>query len=609
MSVLRRIGWLALALVTLVIAAAGFLMLHPEPESGLVINRGVLSTGMTTKQDVRLPFRTQLGVDETGPVRFTAEFVAPQANADIFLLLPSHSRRMQVELNGQRLYDSSAITLWAGPMIGSPALILLPHALMRRQHNELALLLEGRDFIFSLYVPTMYVGTQAQLTPTYNVWEFFDRQLKITSLAAHLLLAFGTLFAYFYRPRDSMLAWLSAVVTGTLTIPVGLFVGFRPEFYALLPYLSVLPPAVGLLCVGSAYAVSGLRVPSPLKFLVLAVPAICILLIASGLIPRQTMPMVVSVVLFLMAMAVSTAILAWGGVIRGLTDARLLLPSYFLFISFVLRDSLLALGYLHGEIFAITPYIRPIFLLSIITVLMRRLVISLDGMDRANETLTRRLDAQQEQLVALHRAEQMEATQLARERERLRLTEDLHDGLSGHLVSIIAMSENGTQTRPIEQAARRALEDLRLVIYSLDLGDRDLALALANFRDRLEPQLRQSGVTLDWSIAALPEASGVTPSNALCVLRILQEALTNALKHGPARTVIVRGAPAPGDRIAISVENDGQPFEKGAGGFGLGNMQRRADLLGGEIEIVALPTGSRFVLFLPKCLPDIPSRA
>jgi two-component system, NarL family, sensor histidine kinase UhpB len=113
------------------------------------------------------------------------------------------------------------------------------------------------------------------------------------------------------------------------------------------------------------------------------------------------------------------------------------------------------------------------------------------------------------------------------------------------------------------------------VIYSLELGDRELPLALANFRERLIPQLRRIGVALDWSTAKLPEVSGVTPGNALTILRILQEAITNALKHGPARTITIRGAAIDGGKAAITVENDGRPFAVGGKGHGLENIRRR----------------------------------
>jgi signal transduction histidine kinase len=162
----------------------------------------------------------------------------------------------------------------------------------------------------------------------------------------------------------------------------------------------------------------------------------------------------------------------------------------------------------------------------------------------------------------------------------------------------------GDEVQPIEQAARQALDDLRLVIYSLDLGDRELPLALANFRERLIPQLRRLDVELDWSTAELPEVSGVTPGNALTILRIMQEAITNALKHGPARRIVIRGATADGGKAAIIVENDGRPFAVERYGNGLRNMRQRADQLQGEVALEPLDSGTRLLLLLPTSLPS-----
>ena len=175
-------------------------------------------------------------------------------------------------------------------------------------------------------------------------------------------------------------------------------------------------------------------------------------------------------------------------------------------------------------------------------------------------------------------------------------------------MSIIALSER-TGDKSTEQAAREALNDLRLVIYSLDLGDRELPLALANFRERLIPQLQRLGVELDWSIADLPEVSGVTPGNALAVLRILQEAITNALKHGPARKITIRGAPSADGMVAITLENDGRRFVENNGGHGLGNMRRRAQQLHGKLNIDAVAQGTKLTLLLPLCLPDFEDEA
>jgi signal transduction histidine kinase len=113
------------------------------------------------------------------------------------------------------------------------------------------------------------------------------------------------------------------------------------------------------------------------------------------------------------------------------------------------------------------------------------------------------------------------------------------------------------------------------------------------------------GVELDWSTAGLPEVSGVTPSNALSVLRILQEAITNALKHGPARQITVRGAAAPNGMVAITVENDGRPLLSDKTGHGLANMRRRAAQLRGHVQVRSLESGVQLTLLLPLSLPEV----
>jgi signal transduction histidine kinase len=299
---------------------------------------------------------------------------------------------------------------------------------------------------------------------------------------------------------------------------------------------------------------------------------------------------------------IGTAIVGWAAFRRANGDARLMLPAYFLVCCFLVHDIWQIFHPTTHSLSLMTPYVRPVFLGAVIVVLMRRLATSLDRVDRANETLQLRLAERETELASLHQVERREAARLVREHERQRLTRDLHDGISGHLVSIIAMSEQGNDTGPIEQAARQALDDLRLVIYSLDLGDSELPLALANFRERLTPQLRRMGVEFDWSTANMPEVSGVTPANALIVLRILQEGITNALKHGPARKIVVR-ATSDSEAFSLIVENDGCPYTVGECGRGLDNMRRRAAQLQGSITINRGQEGTRLTLTLPRNLP------
>ncbi len=210
--------------------------------------------------------------------------------------------------------------------------------------------------------------------------------------------------------------------------------------------------------------------------------------------------------------------------------------------------------------------------------------------DRTNE-----LQAQFERVRELERRQA-----IADERERL--MRDMHDGVGGHLVSVLAMIE-ADRRRPGELASvvRDALDDMRLLVDSLEPVDDDLNAVLAMFRDRLAPRLRVAQVVLHWDIDLLPPVGGLTPARVLHVLRVLQEAVSNALRHGHAKTLWF-SAEADTHSVCIVVRDDGHGFDPAAarGGRGLSNMHRRAAELAAQLQLHSAPgQGTTLRLALP----------
>ena len=492
-------------------------------------------------------------------------------------------------------------------MVSTSVMAQLPR-LASAGRNRLTVVVETGPYAVPTYLSKIYLGTEAALAPPFKLRNFLDSQLKTMALAAHALLGLGLIFAYFFRPKDPLFSWLATFNVVSVIVATGVLGGYQPALQGILPFIVAVSSAMGFIFIIVALALINVQPPKALRVIAIAVP--CVLL-PCALIDTTLSKMILAgsaVAVLITGYIAGTGLLAWGAFRLSSTDARLMLPPSFLIAWFSIRDVYVTATLPEHAFDLLTTYPRPLYLAFITAVLMRRMGVSLDQVDRANETLNIKLAEQQAELAALHRQERAEATRLAREQERLRLTHDLHDGLSGHLVSIIALSERAGE-KSIEQAAREALNDLRLVIYSLDLGDRELPLALANFRERLIPQLQRLGIKLDWSIAGLPEVSGVTPGNALAILRILQEAITNALKHGPARKITIRGAPSADGMVAITLENDGRAFVENSGGHGLANMRRRAQQLHGKLNIEAVAQGTKLTLLLPSSLPDFEDEA
>jgi len=212
--------------------------------------------------------------------------------------------------------------------------------------------------------------------------------------------------------------------------------------------------------------------------------------------------------------------------------------------------------------------------------------------------------------VAEQRYRSQEAERLGVEKQKLlmiereRLTREMHDGLGGQIVSVLSMVERGMAAPDeVAEALRRAIDDIRIVIDSLDPNTTDLSTSLGKLRARLEPLLRRNGINFSWSLDDIPDLDSFPPEAALHVLRIIQEAVTNTLRHANADSVEVRISSV-GDgprRLRVSIRDDGNGLPTGmtSGGRGIGNMKSRAEELGGVLGIEDTSSGTKINLEVP----------
>jgi len=177
--------------------------------------------------------------------------------------------------------------------------------------------------------------------------------------------------------------------------------------------------------------------------------------------------------------------------------------------------------------------------------------------------------------------------------ERERIARELHDvvahGVSVMVVHAGALRQGLEPGRPeaaglqaIESSGREALAELRAMLQVLRTAEGDSELAPQPGLGDLEPlieRFREAGLTIECSLGAT-----ATPGPGLAVYRIIQESLTNVLKHGRhvtrVRVVVVRE----GDTIRLEVADDGTPASAGDGGHGLIGMRERAAVYGGTLS-------------------------
>jgi len=189
-----------------------------------------------------------------------------------------------------------------------------------------------------------------------------------------------------------------------------------------------------------------------------------------------------------------------------------------------------------------------------------------------------------------------EADQI-RLREREQLARELHDTVAHHVSAIAIRAQAGRALAPtqpdaavlalevIEQAASRALADMRAVVGALRNGNE---ATMAPQRGVADIELLGRGVGHPRVDVQLTGAlNDLPPLIDAAAYRIAQESVTNALRHARnPRRIDVRVA-GHEDRICLTVEDDGEhvPFSADrASGYGLIGMSERATVLGGTLE-------------------------
>jgi signal transduction histidine kinase len=194
--------------------------------------------------------------------------------------------------------------------------------------------------------------------------------------------------------------------------------------------------------------------------------------------------------------------------------------------------------------------------------------------------------------------------------ERNRLARDLHDGAiqkvytAGLLVESAqkqADSENPELSNRLEKAGNvlnDAIGDLRRNLGELNADHPDEPLQAALRRMAEDPRFR---TLVDVSVdLQLPPDESLTPVRGEHVLSVVNEALSNAVRHARASQVKITGVYDAG-RLKLTIEDNGIGLpENPQPGYGLRNMRDRARLLGGQIEISPVNgRGTRVSLDIP----------
>lgn len=550
------------------------------------------------------------GVTGIGWYRMTVD---PPVDADEpwGLYLPSSSSSVEVFVDGEhlgstRLDGEANLQNW-----NRPEYFELPAASMRAEQLTIDVRLWAREGNRRGLGP-LEVGPARLLWPRFRRARFW--QIETYRLWLILGLTLGVFAAGLWTAtrRSSVYgsfvwltaAWLAPVTVQSLT-------RFPGDFWLGQWLIQVGLNQMAIAGVFLAHRIVGLSRPRLERALLATGATIALALaLAAGLRPQQFDRLAIG---FHVVSLAACFYLPWTFIRERsklvAVESVLLVAGTLSLVAIAARDLAVQVDWLSADTVRLLPHALPIILLMFFSVLVSRFLQLYRRAERQNVELEARIREKLRELEDRH--SQLDALQRAGvlADERARMTREMHDGMGAQLVSLLSLVESDAVDREVLAAGlRESIDELRLVIHSLEPTGSEVGTLLALLRERFARRIDHSGLHFQWRVETSGDEFELRPERALHFVRIVEEAITNVLKHAHASTVEITTEPemrgdVPG--LSIRISDDGVGLGTGSAsatvaGRGLRNMQQRGSSLEGFLTVEDGERGTTVELWLPR---------
>lgn len=551
---------------------------------------------------------------------YRGTFQAPEAaerRTTCTLYLPYLYEGGQVWLNGSLVAAVAETTPDTIVRWERPHLLPMPASLLKPGPNVLEIRTAAAPRRATQHFPRVQVGEWRQLQPAFDRRMFWVRTMPQATVVVCMLVAGFVLFIYWRRRSEVLygLFGLAAALWGLRTLTF--VIEAMPTASWHLWRLAYHTATGGFITILAIFALrfAGIRRPR-VEAALLAYWAVGPLWLLLGgpqqeaLVNRVWTAGMIPIGIALLATSV------WATLRQRTVPAAVLTSALLIAVLAGLHDYLIAwnspllerlLPDWAGHRIFLLHYSANILLLAMGGLLTARFVQALSSLETANrsleelnQTLESRVAERERALAANFDSMGALQRQHAASQERQLIMREIHDGLGSRLFTSLSRVERGDMDDlDIADALRACIADMRLALDALSPDD-DFQVALGNFLFRWQTQMLEARIQPTWSIDVPDSALKLAPQAALQLLRIAQEALTNVLKHAKARHVRVElRQRASVLELEVSDDGMGADVSPDKTGHGIGNMRARARRLGGRLDLLSTPRGTRVLLQIP----------
>ena len=550
--------------------------------------------------DIQLPF-SHHNLDNTlEPTILTFKTLNTMNVDRPYLYVPFYQTNLKIFANGVLAYDSEIDGKWRNATHLENVFVNLP----KEKKIIITASING-NMTPSQSVSNFFVGPASKLKVFKTANEFYYYDLRTAFLGAQLciiaMLLMASIPAGSIKPIITPLILLAFLCSVGLSSQANSFSTIQ-SFY---PYLLSFTPLFALALLDFHSTIERKKIELSKAYLATVIFCTCIILLSKttnlfqiqlwnmSIIP----PLMISVLIFTMT---KSAIMFFKN--GGTANALYLIVTFFA-LAAIIHDIAFLFGFSNNGII-ISNIGTAFFFFMVATFYLVRLSTEKIELASHQSILENALRGLEDDLRKNFEENQILIREKVANQELSRINSELHDGIMTNISMIQALSEKASASRnlSINLLSKSIISEIRVLLMLRESKNTTLLMALSEIKRQLVDPAELMGVRFVWETKGLLYGPHLSRELILDIVRIIQEALQNALFRANSKFIIFKGELDIDGSIKLYLENrEGKSFKKNSEkGFGIKNMFVRANKNNIELSLDGTSDGAILILRIPQ---------